>query len=218
MPLDALLAPRRVALPFIGSAVAAYVTMALTVGDPDPWFWIMHLVGALTATVACYRQGRAAAEQRTLLTKLSQTDPLTGCLNRRGFAERFAADLTAAARTGTPLSLVVFDLDGFKQLNDTAGHAAGDDLLCWVADLLGAGAQVTARLGGDEFVVLCPHSAAEARALAERLRGALAARTATSVGVAQLGPHGAGFTELYAHADAELYREKTARRPRVHPR
>jgi GGDEF domain-containing protein len=56
--------------------------------------------------------------------------------------------------------------------------------------------------------VLCSHTAVEARAIAERVRGALAARTATSVGVAQLGPHGAGFTELYAHADAELYREK----------
>jgi diguanylate cyclase (GGDEF)-like protein len=205
MPLIALLAPPRVAVPVIGVITTAYVTMALTVGHPDTWYWVMHLAGTLAATGACYLQGRTAARQRVLLTRLSQTDPLTGCLNRRGFAEKFAA-----ATAASPVSLIVFDLDGFKQLNDTAGHAAGDDLLRWVAGTLRSAGQVTARLGGDEFVVLCPYAAGHARMLAEQLRYALSARTAASVGVA--GP-GGGFTELYAAADAELYREKSARRP-----
>ena len=211
MPLVALLAPPRVAVPVLSVTVASYTTTALFVGDPDPWYWVMHLIGMVLVAVACFRQGRAAARQRTLLTTLSQTDALTGSLNRRGFTERFAAALAAAARDDTPLSLLVFDLDGFKQLNDTAGHAAGDELLRWTAARLAAGPDPVGRLGGDEFVVLGPRPAGEARAVAERLRAALAERVPASVGVAALGLHGTGFAELYAHADAELYREKAAR-------
>ncbi|GAA0798641.1 GGDEF domain-containing protein [Spirilliplanes yamanashiensis] len=210
MPLVALGVPRRLALPIIAAQSVAYLVVAGAVGDPDPWYVLLHLFGMLAVAVACARQGASAAAQRRLLTRLSQTDALTGVLNRRGFADRFAAE---SARPGRPLGLVVFDLNGFKRVNDTAGHAAGDDLLRWVATTATAVAGPDAavcRLGGDEFVVLLR---ADPAALAGRLRDALAARAPISAGVAVLGRDGTDFATLYAHADAALYREKHGARP-----
>lgn len=104
-------------------------------------------------------------------------DPLTGLLNRRGLAVRANAILADAARAGTPVSLLFLDLDGFKQLNDSRGHAAGDSCLVHVARLLsdhaGANAAV-ARVGGDEFLMLIPALDAQAAAaLGEEVRQAL---------------------------------------------
>ncbi|MFI7597947.1 diguanylate cyclase [Actinoplanes sp. NPDC049681] len=213
MPLVALGAPMRIAVPVLALGAASYVAVAVGWGVPSPWYVVMHLAGILAVAAACAIQGHAAARQRQLLTRLSRVDPLTEVLNRRGFEERFAAELHEARRAGRALGLLIFDLDGFKLLNDTAGHAAGDELLRWVAATLRAGVPehgVVGRLGGDEFVVVLP-SAVDAPETAERLRQALAERTAASVGTAVLDPDAAGFEELYAHADAELYAEKAAR-------
>jgi diguanylate cyclase (GGDEF)-like protein len=138
---------------------------------------------------------------------------LTDALNRRGFAERFAGQLDLGRRHGTGAALLVLDLDGFKQLNDTAGHAAGDALLRWVAGTLRGNLQahdIVGRLGGDEFVVLV--EAAGAEETADRLQRALAERTGASFGVALLGLDGDDFDGLYAAADARLYRQKVERR------
>jgi diguanylate cyclase (GGDEF)-like protein len=181
----------------------------------------MHLVGIMAVCAACAVQGRASARQRRMLTRLSQTDALTGIVNRRGFQERFAAELALARRERRPIGLLVVDLDGFKRLNDSAGHAAGDDLLRWVAATLGAGARpdgVVGRLGGDEFVMLLRPPATDPRTTAERLRAALAERTPASVGTAVLDAQDGSFAALYALADAELYREKAKRRPVAHER
>jgi diguanylate cyclase (GGDEF)-like protein/PAS domain S-box-containing protein len=106
-------------------------------------------------------------------------DPLTGLLNRRGLAVRANAILADAARIGTPVSLIFLDLDGFKQLNDSRGHAAGDACLVDVAALLSAHAganDAVARVGGDEFLMLVPALDAQAAAaLGETVRQALAA-------------------------------------------
>jgi diguanylate cyclase (GGDEF)-like protein len=220
MPLVALAAQLRVAVPVLATVTAAYLTVALVSGAPSAWYVILHLAGALTVSAACALQGRAAAGQRRRLTRLSRTDALTETLNRRGVEEWFGAELERARRASRALGLLIFDLDGFKQLNDTAGHAAGDEMLRWVAGILRAGVHphdAVGRLGGDEFVVvLRSGSADEHRAVAERLRGALAARTPISVGTAVLDRDGADFEALYAHADAELYAEKATRpgRPR----
>ncbi|MBJ7442851.1 MAG: diguanylate cyclase [Sphingobium sp.] len=96
-------------------------------------------------------------------------DPLTGLLNRRGLAVRANAILADAARLGTPVSLLFLDLDGFKQLNDSRGHAAGDACLVEVAALLSRHAgtsDAVARVGGDEFLMLIP--TLDARSAAER--------------------------------------------------
>lgn len=107
-------------------------------------------------------------------------DPLTGLLNRRGLAVRANAMFADTARTGKPTSLLFLDLDGFKQLNDSQGHAAGDACLVNVAALLSAHAganDAVARVGGDEFLMLIP--ALDARSATQRgetIRHALAAQ------------------------------------------
>jgi diguanylate cyclase (GGDEF)-like protein len=212
MPLIGLATPARVAVPVLSLFSVLYLAVAVLVGASSGWYVVTHLGGALAVSVVCAVQGRAAAVQRRLLTRLSRSDVLTDALNRRGFEERFAAELEKPDRAGRSLALLAFDLDGFKQVNDVHGHAAGDDLLCWVAATLRASLDphdAVGRFGGDEFVVLLTSQpAAEAPAVAARLSAALAARTAVSAGVATMPEHGTDFDSLYTHADAELYRRK----------
>jgi diguanylate cyclase (GGDEF)-like protein len=218
MPLVALSTPPRVALPLLGVICALYLTIAVVVGAESCWHVALHLGGTIAITLACGIQGRIAAGRRRLLTRLSRVDPLTEVLNRRGFADRFAAELSHAHRHDRPLALMIFDLDGFKQVNDVHGHAAGDELLVWVAATLQSSLHshdVVGRLGGDEFVVLLTsRPPAEAPLVAERLRAVLGERTGASVGTAELGAHGDDFEALYAHADAALYERKRARSTR----
>ncbi|MEV6598800.1 GGDEF domain-containing protein [Actinoplanes sp. NPDC051346] len=211
MPLIALSTPARVAIPIITLSSAVYAAVAVWVGVSSGWYAVLFLAGAVAVSIACGEQGKAAARQRWRLTRVSRIDVLTDVLNRRGFEERFAAE---AGRAGT-VSLLIYDLDGFKQVNDLHGHAAGDELLCWVAATLSANVDrpdAVGRLGGDEFVVLLTSpDSADASAVAERLRDALAVRTAASMGLATLGPDGGDFDLLYARADAQLYAEKAGR-------
>ena len=121
-----------------------------------------------------------AANER--LKRLASVDPLTGLLNRRGLEDAVATEVARARRTGGPLSAVLLDLDDFKRVNDTLGHAAGDVVLREVAGRLQSSLRPTdllARVGGDEFLALLPDTRhAEATAVAERLR--LAASDASS--------------------------------------
>jgi diguanylate cyclase (GGDEF)-like protein len=215
IPLIGLATPARVAVPVLGLFSSLYIAVAVLSGPSSGWYVVTHLGGALAVSVVCAVQGRAAAVQRRLLTRLTRVDALTDALNRRGFEERFAAELSDPPANGRPVSLLTFDLDGFKQVNDVYGHAAGDDLLCWVAATLRAGlepADAVGRFGGDEFVVLLTsRPGTDASAVADRLRTALAARTEVSAGIAILPEHGADFDSLYAHADADLYRRKPRR-------
>lgn len=100
------------------------------------------------------------------LEKLSLTDGLTGIANRRRFDQRLAAEWRAARRSRQPLSLVVLDIDHFKQFNDAHGHVAGDDCLTRIATMLGGIARrprdVVARFGGEEFILLLPETDATA--------------------------------------------------------
>jgi diguanylate cyclase (GGDEF)-like protein len=215
MPLIGLATPARVAVPVLSLFSLLYIAVAVLVGTSSGWYVVTHLGGPLAVSVVCAVQGRAAAAQRRLLTRLSRVDVLTDALNRRGFEERFAAELERPHGIGRPIALLTFDLDGFKQVNDVYGHAAGDDLLCWVSATLRSSLHphdAVGRFGGDEFVVLLTSQpAAEAPAVAARLRAALAARTAVSVGVAMLPEHGTDFDSLYTHADADLYSRKPRR-------
>ena len=159
------------------------------------------------------------------LERVAYEDALTGLANRRYFlaeAERAAA---RASRHGHALSLVLFDLDHFKRINDTHGHQAGDEVLCRVAERTRHNLRTEdtpARWGGEEFVALLPFTAlAPAMLVADRLRAAIAAEplpTSTgplavtcSCGVAERR-RGEPITELVARADAALYKAKEAGR------
>ncbi|MEV6596597.1 GGDEF domain-containing protein [Actinoplanes sp. NPDC051346] len=220
LPLMALSSPLRAAVPVLVSVSAIYIVVAVGFGASDGWYVATHLGGVLAVSAVCAMQGRTAARQRALVTRLTRVDTLTGCLNRRGFQERFTTELADARRAGHPVSLLIFDLDGFKQLNDSQGHAAGDELLRWVGATLGAHLRaddVVGRLGGDEFVALVggrPGTAeSDVADTAQRLRRALAERTDACVGAATLDEHGHDFDALYAYADAQLYAQKARRGP-----
>ena len=166
---------------------------------------------AITALL-CAWEALDHDRQREALARVSRADPLTGCLNRRGFEERLEAEIDSGTRNDGRLGLVLLDLDDFKAVNDTRGHAAGDELLCWTVERAGQTLRPMdslGRLGGDEFAILVPGaSAAETREVAERVRVALAERVAVSAGVAAFPADGTGREVLHRVADADLYEAK----------
>jgi diguanylate cyclase (GGDEF)-like protein len=169
--------------------------------------------GALvTATVICAWQARNHAKHRDDLARASLTDPLTGCLNRRGFEERLLSDL----EDKDEVTLLVFDLDGFKRVNDQHGHGAGDELLRWVAGVLRAtlrAEDVVGRLGGDEFAAIVPGG--DPYFVMRRVVDALAERVSVSAGLAIYPHDGETPDALHAFADASMYLDKRRRRTAV---
>ena len=172
--------------------VAAAYTVALIVIDPGPiatsrWLTTVGLAvgSAAVVLVLSERIERLVGELRLA----ASTDPLTGLLNRRALAERLAHELARARRSGEPFTAMLIDVDCFKQINDSHGHAAGDATLVELGEMLrGELREVdsVARIGGDEFAVLLPSTGADgARATAERL--AARAGVAISIGTAVYG-------------------------------
>jgi diguanylate cyclase (GGDEF)-like protein len=156
----------------------------------------------------------------------SITDALTGIKTRRFFLEALQSEWKRAARSGRSFSMILIDLDKFKEVNDTQGHLEGDLVLARVGRLLEMKCRqsnVVARYGGDEFVVLMPETGVEqAQVLAERLRVWLASdpmlneREVTgSFGVASFPLHGATIEEIIRVADAGMYVSKHAGGNRV---
>jgi diguanylate cyclase (GGDEF)-like protein len=159
------------------------------------------------------------------LAAAARTDSLTQLANRRELEQRFAAELERSTRTARPLSIVVLDLDWFKEYNDRFGHSAGDRVLVLLAQALNRATRtsdVVARLGGEEFGVLAPETdETEAYLLSERLRAEV--RTAfaretekmtISCGVASFPIHGITSGELLHAADRALYEAKESGRDR----
>ena len=152
--------------------------------------------------------------------KMALLDPLTGLFNRRYIEQRLEDEIARSQRHGRPLSVIMFDLDEFKQVNDTYGHGAGDALLKAFADRLSRatrGSDASGRYGGDEFLVVLPECKPEnVQAVLKRLEGITAniegrnLLLALSAGWAQLLP-GESAKELLARADAELYANKRAK-------
>ena len=156
-------------------------------------------------------------------------DSLTGCFNRRYLDETLERELSRARREGYPLSLVILDLDHFKQINDTYGHQAGDEALKELAEKLHADIRqedVLCRYGGEEFIVLMPRMPlAVAAHRAERWRQTIAdirvhfgnfeLRFTTSAGVAAYPEHGKVADELTQASDLALYQAKREGRNRV---
>ena len=172
-----------------------------------------------------------AQQQRELLAangkleSLATHDGLTGAKNRRAFNEKLAEEWSRAGRYGTPLSLVLFDVDKFKSYNDTFGHQAGDGVLKLLARTvtgLVRGTDFFARYGGEEFVLILPNTDAEgAYILAERLRervenAAWKERPVTaSFGIASIDETMACGEDLVESADGALYQSKERGRNRV---
>jgi Amt family ammonium transporter len=182
-------------------------------------------VGGVVITARNVDRRRALEAQ---LAEDASHDALTGLLNRSAFMTRLERALARHARSRHPLGLLFLDLDRFKQVNDTLGHAAGDTLLCEISRRIEACVRTVdtvARLGGDEFVVLCEDIDDNDRALeiAERVVQAVEARVligereafvGASIGVAFAEP-GQGASDLMRDADAAVYRAKREGRSRV---
>jgi len=195
-------------------SIAAFVTPPVASQQPDgAYIWLFAVTLGVVAAM-CMWQSQISAAQRSDLLRLSRTDPLTGVLNRLGFAERFEEELAHARRQETSVGLIALDLEGFKEVNDTHGHAAGDELLRWVATTLGAlmrPGDIAARLGGDEFTVTLRDTGPEALALvAARVRRALAERVKATTGLACFPADGSDLDTLLHHADQDLYATRAA--------
>jgi diguanylate cyclase (GGDEF)-like protein len=178
------------------------------------------VVAALLRLALSFREVRTLADSRRQAT----TDELTGLPNRRYFYERLSVELMRAAALDAPLTLLVADLDGFKELNDTLGHQAGDILLQQIGPRLIDGLRSTdtlARLGGDEFAMLLPGcDAATAAPIIEKVRAILAEPFAirglnlhveASIGVASFPEHAEDGDTLVRRADVAMYQAKEAR-------
>lgn len=183
-----------------------------------------HLEAELALQSANQVNAKLASEVRDL-EELASTDRLTGAWNRRHFETALEGEIHRALRFGHPLSLVMFDIDYFKQVNDTFGHQVGDQVLTEFAACIRSGLRKSdslTRWGGEEFMVLMPNTPqAAARTAAERFRKMIAAQDFTTAGSLTASFGVAQFIEdetveeFIGRVDAAVYRAKDAGRNRV---
>jgi diguanylate cyclase (GGDEF)-like protein len=194
----------------------------------DGWFTLFALEVLLYVIGTAFIVVVMAKERVTLTYKTAaMTDALTGLFNRRAFYETAEKLIAQQARKRASVSVLAFDLDRFKSINDRFGHSGGDDALQLFAKIAKASLRTTdvvGRLGGEEFVAILPATAAEAAIVGERVRAAFEAAgvqiagramaATVSIGVAAAQAP-ASVDQLIARADAALYRAKEGGRNRV---
>ena len=188
--------------------------------------WLRHRLAwhEFLGRQALEREQERSRRLLARLERLSRQDDLTGVANRRSWDETLAGELARSRRTGAPLSVLVCDVDRFKDVNDRHGHPIGDQVLKVTAATLVERVRATdlvARLGGDEFAVLCPDTdAGAALVLANDIVGDVARRfgaggalpaVTLSVGVASLTDEDEDPDALVVRADRHLYRAKVSR-------
>ena len=193
---------------------------------------IYDAAGGILAVVETLRDITAQRDAQDALAMLASLDGLTGLANRRTFDQALDADIRRNTRTGSPMALLLMDIDGFKLFNDTYGHGGGDRCLKRVAQAVAGvpnrAGDTVARYGGEEFAVILPETdLAGAFAVAERIRRAVEALgiphvaspvgsvVTVSVGVAASCGPALDARELLETADAALYRAKRAGRNRT---
>jgi diguanylate cyclase (GGDEF)-like protein len=185
----------------------------------------LELAGTLSFAAAIALKNSELVEQ---LHSAATTDELTGLYNRRALEERLASEISRSLRHQLHTSVLLLDLDRFKVINDTMGHAAGDRLLIEVARVLRQQCRaldVVGRLGGDEFLVILPMTKpSEAQVFVARVQESLRQLEQThrdlgpctlSMGVAESPRHGTAVSSLLAAADTALYKAKRAGRNTV---
>jgi diguanylate cyclase (GGDEF)-like protein len=214
---SALWDPESLLLDLTGLGAGVLVTIACALSPPLLALALPPVI--LLQRSLLHQQLRAAA----------RTDAKTGLLNAAAWQREAAAKILVARRTGQPVALLLADIDHFKQVNDTHGHLAGDEMLARTAAALAQNVRagdVLGRFGGEEFVILLPGAdEGEACSIAERLRERVSAIThlaagaqvtvTVSIGVAGLGTHGSELFDLLAAADAAVYRAKGSGRDQV---
>ena len=192
---------------------------------PTGVFELLFFTFCMSVLLVNMAKERAELQER----QHSLLDPLTGIANRRAFFEQGERLLRRTTAEGYPSALLLFDLDRFKEVNDTFGHQAGDRVLsefCRVAQPMLRPGDLFGRFGGEEFgCLIAAVSIGQALAVAERIRTAFAAapldlgsaqrRVTVSVGVAMSNEAGRGLHGLFAAADRALYRAKAKGRDRV---
>ena len=183
----------------------------------------LGLAGGIAVMAAINRNSQERDRQRLTnrLHTLATRDGLTGCLTYQAFHDAMEVEVARARRSGRPFSVVMADLDAFKEANDSHGHDVGDSTLRGIAQALLAGARATdvvGRLGGDEFAVLLPDTdALQVRHVAERFQAhTRSAKTPADVtvsfGAATWSDHCDGPADVVRHADQALYAAKRAGR------
>jgi diguanylate cyclase (GGDEF)-like protein len=211
-------------------------TRQIAQGDLSPRASLSGGSGELGRLAHAFDKMTEALEQKSQenarlleeVQRLANTDSLTGLYNRRAFFGLAGREFARARRFHTPLSAVMLDVDHFKAINDTQGHAVGDQVLQVVAQRCAQNIReidILGRYGGDEFVLVLPGTdRAEAYQLAERLRqcvvgvveiGSSALTLTVSLGVASLTETMPNIANLLEHADAALYRAKEVGRNRI---
>ncbi len=218
--------------PVLPIAIAVFIACALLFTHTS-WLQFVENVRVLVDRDRLLQEAKASGEQLELMlsrmSDLAMADELTGLKNRRSFFDDIEPVIAGSRRRGKPIAIALLDLDHFKDVNDTHGHAVGDHVLREVArrieDTLRQ-EQIVARIGGEEFVVLLPETSPQQALVAlERLRKAIgevpipagpdASVTITmSAGIAPLGD-GMTVAEAMQHADKAMYRAKTLGRDRV---
>jgi diguanylate cyclase (GGDEF)-like protein len=227
VPLDAFVVEDGVRQTVVGVAgTSGLYVVARTVDAvhlPSDEYTFYLIIFSLAVALLLLASATILAEQRSLLERAS-FDPLTRLPNRSEFERRGAEVLTNAGRSNAHVCVLLFDLNGFKLVNDTYGHTAGDQMLQIVADRLRKAVRdddVVARWGGDEFVVAMPGieseemSARRARQLADAVGGRTRLdgvpdplRVRVSVGVALWPDHGDDLEALIEAADKAMYQAK----------
>src|SRR4051794_24651113 len=198
----------------MGPRMAAIAAALLLAAANPGW---LSVAAALLVCAAFVWQAREHRAERASLARASRIDPLTGCLNRRGFEEQAGDLIRAAVAQARPVGVIALDLDAFKQVNDSGGHAAGDRVLREVGAGLtraaGRGA-VIGRLGGDEFALLLDGADEDAAtAAAGRLEAALAGGTRAPIGGAAMPRHGTAPDALLGRGGARPFEKEMRPRP-----
>jgi diguanylate cyclase (GGDEF)-like protein/putative nucleotidyltransferase with HDIG domain len=208
----------------VGAWIAASMALfGLEDGGFLPWAITTAALAAALTVISVHLARAARLVDR--LSDAARRDALTGLLNRRGFEELFAVELERARRSGQSLTLIVGDLDSFKEINDRYGHQAGDRVLERLAQIVQTAKRridTAARIGGEEIAVLAPNTDQHAAyILAERLRREVRDTFASepfhltiSLGLANFPQHGHGAEDLVRAADQALYTAKELGRDR----